>query len=153
MNSELLQISTSIQISKPAHQVFEAIADPIKMSNYFISESSGRMEEGKTLTWKFPEFETTFPVKVHKVKEDAFISFYWEGADGHELLVEVELKSLKNDCTLVTVSESGMPNNEEGIKWLKNNTAGWANFLACLKAYLEYGINLRKGGFDFLIDQ
>jgi hypothetical protein len=23
-----------------------------------------------------------------------------------------------------------------------------ANFLACLKAWLEYGINLRKGAFD-----
>lgn len=29
------------------------------------------------------------------------------------------------------------------------NTEGWANFLACLKAYLDYGINLRKGAFDF----
>lgn len=33
------------------------------------------------------------------------------------------------------------------------NTEGWANFLACLKAYLEYGINLRKGAFDFLSDK
>lgn len=33
------------------------------------------------------------------------------------------------------------------------NTDGWANFLACLKAYLEYGINLRKGAFDFLKKQ
>jgi len=30
------------------------------------------------------------------------------------------------------------------------NTGGWANFLACLKAYLEYGINLRKDSFDFM---
>jgi len=43
-----------------------------------------------------------------------------------------------------------MKNDDVGINWLKSNTEGWANFLACLKAYLEYGINLRKGGFDFL---
>ncbi len=30
------------------------------------------------------------------------------------------------------------------------NTEGGANFLACLKAYLEHGIILRKGAFDFL---
>ena len=30
------------------------------------------------------------------------------------------------------------------------NTEGWANFLACMKAYLEYGIQLRKGAFDFM---
>lgn len=38
--------------------------------------------------------------------------------------------------------------SENGICWLKSNTEGWANFLTCLKAYLEYGINLRQGAFD-----
>ncbi len=28
---------------------------------------------------------------------------------------------------------------------LIENSGGWSNFLACLKAYLEYGIQLRKG--------
>jgi hypothetical protein len=46
-----------------------------------------------------------------------------------------------------------MKNDEKGIKWLQGNTAGWANFLACLKAYLEYGINLRKGAFDFMTEK
>jgi hypothetical protein len=45
----------------------------------------------------------------------------------------------------------GLQNNDEaGRRWLMQNTEGWANFLACLKAWLEYGINLRKGAFDFL---
>lgn len=78
-----LEIKTALQIQKPAHEVFEAIVGPDKMSIYFISKGSGRMEE------------------------------------------------------------------EKMIKWLGQNTEGWANFLACLKAYLEYGINLRKGAFDF----
>ena len=43
-----------------------------------------------------------------------------------------------------------MPANEEGIKQAIGQTEGWANFLASLKAYLEYGINLRKGAFDFM---
>ena len=38
---------------------------------------------------------------------------------------------------------------EAGLAWLKGNTEGWANFLACLKAYVEHGINLRKGAFDY----
>jgi len=60
------------------------------------------------------------------------------------------LTSKGSNATLVTITEKSMENNEAGIKWLKGNTEGWANFLACLKAYMEYGINLRKGGFDFL---
>ncbi|RRN77607.1 ATPase, partial [Pseudoxanthomonas sp. SGD-10] len=53
------------------------------------------------------------------------------------------------NATVVTVTEKEMPNNPEGINWLKGNTEGWANFLACLKAFTEYGINLRKGAFDY----
>ena len=48
-------IETKLLILKPPAEVFEAIADPTQMSNYFISQSTGRMEEGKTVLWKFPE--------------------------------------------------------------------------------------------------
>jgi hypothetical protein len=51
---------------------------------------------------------------------------------------------------VATVTEKVMDVDEAGIKWLMSNTGGWANFLACLKAYLEHGINLRKGAYDFL---
>ena len=60
MNSNQLEITTQIQILKPILEVFEGIVNPEKMSNYFISKSSGRMEEGKTVTWHFPEFEDRF---------------------------------------------------------------------------------------------
>lgn len=63
----------------------------------------------------------------------------------------MNLTPIDSTSTLVTITEKSMEKNEAGIKWLKGNTEGWANFLACLKAYSEYGINLRKGGFDYLI--
>ncbi|MBC5772858.1 SRPBCC domain-containing protein [Pontibacter sp. KCTC 32443] len=150
MENQKLEIKTALQVLKPAHDVFEAIVDPAKMSNYFISEGSGRMEEGKTLTWKFPEFEETFPVRVGKIEKDNYIAYYWDGTDGNELLVEINLTPKGENATVVTITEKEMENNEAGLNWLKGNTAGWANFLACLKAYLEHGINLRKGAFDFM---
>lgn len=147
---EQLQAKASIQISKPKDEVFEAIVDPSKMCNYFISESSGRMEEGSTLTWKFPEFEDSFEVEVAEVKAPEFVSFLWEGATGKKLLVEINLLDMKHDTTLVKITEGKMDNNPAGLAWLGGNSEGWANFLACLKAYLEYGINLRRGAFDYL---
>ena len=144
-----LEIKAALQMQKPVNEVFEAIVDPAKMSNYFISKGSGRMEEGKTIIWRFPEFEEEFPVRISKIEKDKYISYYWD-IDGKELLVEMALTSKGSNATLVTITEKSMENNEAGIKWLKGNTEGWANFLACLKAYMEYGINLRKGGFDFL---
>jgi len=149
VNNQPLEIEVAIQILKPAKTVFEAIVNLEEMSNYFISESSGRMVEGEELMWKFPEFEERFPIRVGKVEQDRYVSYHWN-TDGKELLVEMTLTPADSDATVVTITEKGMENDEAGRKWLMGNTGGWANFLACLKAYLEYGVNLRKGAFDFM---
>jgi uncharacterized protein YndB with AHSA1/START domain len=153
MQNQLLEIKAALQIQKPAHEVFEAIVDPAKMSNYFISKSTGRMEEGAQLTWNFPEFTVDVPVRVGTIRPNEYISYYWPNENGKELLVEMTLTPYSNNSTVVTVTEKSMELNEAGLNWLKGNTEGWANFLACLKAWLEYGINLRKGAWDFRGDK
>jgi uncharacterized protein YndB with AHSA1/START domain len=152
MSKGYLSIKTKIQVLKPDADVFEAIIDPKKMSNYFISSGSGRMEEGKTIIWKFPEFETDVPIRIKQINPNQFISFFWDN-EKVETLVEIHIESVSSKSTIISVFEKSMENNEDGIKWLKENTEGWANFLASLKAYLEYGINLRKGAFDFMNSQ
>lgn len=150
MTPKTLEIKAAIQILKPVNEVFEAIVDPTKMANYFISKSTGRMAEGKALVWNFPEFDVDCHVRVGKIENDKYISYHWDAEDGTETLVEITLTAKAEDKTKVIVTEKSMENTEVGIKWLKGNTEGWANFLACLKAWLEYGINLRKGAFDFM---
>ncbi len=152
MKNQTLEIKAALQILKPVNEVFEAIIDPVKMSNYFISKGSGKMEEGKQIIWQFPEFDSDFPIRVGKIEKNKYISFYWD-MDGISLFVEITLTSRSGNSTLVTITEKSRKNDESGIKWLKGNTEGWANFLACLKAFLEYGINLRKGAFDFMSDK
>ncbi len=145
-----LQIKTALQISRSPQEVFEAVVDPKQMSNYFISESSGRMEEGRTLEWKFPEFGDSAEIKVVELIPQEYVSFLWEGAKNKKLLVEMTFLEMPNESTLLRITEGKMENDDAGVKWLGQNTEGWANFLACLKAYLEYGVNLRKGAFDFM---
>ena len=148
-DNQKLQIETSLKIQKSAHEVFEAIVDPKKISNYFLSKSSGRLEQGKTLRWRFAEMDLEFPVRVNQVQTDKFISYDWDNfEDRVTTTVGIELKPREENETFVTVTEKSRDNDDAGIKWLKDNTGGWANFLACLKAYLEYGINLRKGAID-----
>jgi len=149
MDNQNLEIQAKLQILKPVNEVFEGVVDPAKMSNYFISESNGRMESGRELTWRFPEFDMDIHIRVDRIEQDKYISFYWEDT-GEELLVEITLTPAGDSATVVTITEKGKSNDEAGIEWLKRNTEGWTNFLACLKAYLEYGINLRKGAFDFM---
>jgi uncharacterized protein YndB with AHSA1/START domain len=110
------------------------------------------MEEGRQIMWQFPEFDMEFPVRFGKIERNKYISYYWD-LDGIELFVEMTLTTRDNNSTVVTITEKSRNNDDAGIKWLMGNTEGWANFLACLKAYLEYGINLRKGAFDFMSDK
>lgn len=147
---DFLEINTALQIAKTPSEVFEAIANPEHMKNYFISESSGRIEEGKTLNWKFPEFKEVFEIQVKKIIPNKTISFEWLSTETETLTVIINLETAENDSTILRIWEGKMENNEQGIIWLGRNTEGWSNFSACLKAYLEFGINLRKGGFDFM---
>lgn len=148
---DILEINVAIQILKPAEAVFEAIVNPAEMSNYFISSGSGRMEEGAVLQWSFPEFEGNFPVRVGNILQNKLIQFYWDH-EGKEHRVDITLNEYKGNSTVVKITETGEPNTAAGITWALGNTEGWSNFLACLKAWTEYSINLRRGAFNFRFD-
>lgn len=141
-----LIINAKIQIQKPVNEVFEAIVNPDKMSNYFIGNGSGRMIEGEEVIWNWREFEEEFPVKVIRVVENQKIIFVWDP----ETTVEITLFEQADKSTLVEVKEGEKELTPDNLKWYGGNSEGWANFLACMKAYIEYGINLRKGAFDFM---
>ena len=141
-----LESNATIQIQKPVGEVFEGIVNPEKMTKYFISESTGRLETGKEVIWKFPEFDNKYPVNKIKIETNRSISFVWDP----ETIVKITLEELPDNSTLVRVNENGKELNENNLKWALENSGGWANFLACMKAYLEYGIQLRKGAFDFM---
>ncbi|MBT3424693.1 MAG: ATPase [Bacteroidetes bacterium] len=141
-----LESNASLQIQKPINEVFEGIVNPEKMTKYFISESSGRLETGKDVIWKFPEFPDKFPIKNIEIETNRSISFIWDP----ETVVTITLKKLADNSTIVRVNENGKELTADNLKWVLENTEGWANFLACMKAYLEYGIQLRKGAFEFM---
>jgi len=149
---EKITAKASIQIRKPIHEVFEAIVDPNKMSHYFIKGSTGRLETGRTVQWTFPEFPDSFPVTGKTIEADSYISFDWSGGTAGQL-VEIHLSTYDDSATVVKITEHEMNNDQDGILIMMRQTEGWANFLACLKAYLEYGINLRTGAFDFMFQQ
>ena len=142
MEKNILQAKTGTVIAKPAHDVFEAIVDPIQMSRYFITTGSGRLETGKTVDWTWADVNAELTVKVSKVVKDRSISFLWS-ASGVETRVELKLERIDDQTTKVEVVEIGWPPDPEGIARLAEQTQGWVHMLCCLKAYLEYSINLR----------
>lgn len=145
----MLLATATIQISKPNYDVFEAIIDPKHMSQYFIESSTGKMKDDTILHWKFKEMDTIFPVHIIKIVPNSEIIFNWNGPESKQL-VNIKLKETTPQQTIITVSEGPFEMDIDSIKNFGNQTEGWANFLACLKAYLEYNINLRTGAFDYL---
>lgn len=148
MNKKLYA-KASIQIAKPIEVVYEAIIDPNKMNAYFIESGTGRLDEEKTIQWKFPEFSDVFPVDGKQCQKYDYISFDWSGG-AKGMLVEIFLEKTSPMATVVRIKEGKFNDDEAGIQQAIGQTEGWANFLACLKASLEYDINLRKGAFDFM---
>src|SRR5690606_35846849 len=108
----------TIQIQKPADEVFEGIVNPDFMTKYFISESSGRMESGKTLLWKFPEFPDEFPVSDIEIEANRSVSFVWDP----DTVVRIILDSQADGSTVVRVTEDGKSLNDKNIQWVISNS-------------------------------
>ncbi|MBO1582798.1 SRPBCC family protein [Bacillus sp. XF8] len=138
------QVITKFKMFKPANEVFEAIVDPEKMSNYWFSSGTGRMEQGKTITWRYDEYNAEVVIHVLEIEENRKIVFSWGGYDD-ETVVTITLSELDNTSTMIEVNESGLKENDpEIVNKMMGQKEGWVYVLTCLKGYLENGIkNLR----------
>jgi len=153
-----LKFSVSGRISKPVADVFEAVADPQKLSGYFTtSGAKGRIERGATVTWDFHDFPGAFPVEVVEVEPNRRIVLRWDAVERapggsateairYKTLVTMTFEPLDNGRrTLVTITEEGWRDTPGGLNASYGNCQGWSQMLCAMKAYLEYGINLRDG--------
>lgn len=156
-----LKFRVAARISRPVHEVFEAVADPDRLSHYFTTGGAkGRLETGKTVTWDFHDFPGAFPVQVIEVEPDRKIVLEWKANEGEPPNVEGgEMKSVDYNTTvtmtftpldgdtrtMVEIEEKGWRETEGALKASYGNCQGWAQMLAALKAWVEYGINLREG--------
>ena len=141
------QFLVKLKILKPPDEVFEAVVNPAKLSGYFVENSSGPLREGTTVTWKFQELLDEFEVVVRNVEKDRRIAFDWPTHhEGQPTTVEMAFEPIGLRSTLMKISEYGWPDEAKGRELAYGNCGGWMHMMACLKAYLEYGINLRAGG-------
>lgn len=146
-----LKFTVSARIARPVHEVFEAVADPAQLSNYFTTGGAvGRLETGKTVTWDFADFPGAFPVDVVEVEQDRRIVLRWdasedEDAADYQTEVVMEFTALEDGRTLVSITESGWRETPGGLKASYGNCMGWSQMLCALKCWVEHGFNLREG--------
>jgi uncharacterized protein YndB with AHSA1/START domain len=146
-----LKFQVQAKIARPLAGVFDAVYNPDTLSKYFTTGgASGPLEEGKRVIWRFADYPEDVPVEVKKVVPDELIVYQWDAADSppaYKTTVEMSFEALDPGGTKVTVIESGWRETQEGLNSSYMNCQGWMNMLACLKAWLEHGVNLREGFF------
>jgi uncharacterized protein YndB with AHSA1/START domain len=147
-----LRFQISGRIARPVDEVFEAVVDPDRLSQYFTTGGAkGRLEPGATVTWDFADFPGAFPVQVVEVEQSRRVVLRWYAADGTtvagagQTTVTMTFEPLDDGRTLVTIAEEGWEPTEGGTEAAFGNCEGWTNALCCLKAWLEHGITLRDG--------
>jgi uncharacterized protein YndB with AHSA1/START domain len=150
-----LSFEVQIKIQKPVAEVFNAVHSPEKLSSYFTNGgASAPLDEGATVEWSFAdtpgETPFKFPVIVKNVVPNEMIVFEWEGSEAGNTTVEMKFESAGEDATLVKISESGWRENQNELSRSYMNCMGWSQMLSALKAFTEYGINLRKGAYEGL---
>ncbi|WOV87048.1 SRPBCC family protein [Sporosarcina oncorhynchi] len=128
-------ITTKMKIHKPASEVFEAIVDPEKMTGYWFSSGTDRVEQGKTITWKYEEYGAKGDIHVVEVQDNEKIVFTWG-----ETTVTMTFRN-EDGSTLMQVTESGMKTDDPDlVAKMLGQKEGWVYMLTCLKGYVENGI-------------
>lgn len=158
MDSEL-KFKISGRIARPVNEVFEAVAEPGELSQYFTTGGAqGRIETGATVYWDFADFPGAFPVEVVEVVPNQRIVLTWEANEGdptdgdassssagYHTTVTMDFEPLDDGRTLVSIAEEGWRPTERGLRASFGNCEGWTGMLCAMKAWMEHGINLREG--------
>jgi uncharacterized protein YndB with AHSA1/START domain len=144
------KFTVQIKIQKPVEEVFDAVYNAEKLSGYFANGgASGPLAEGSSVEWRFADNPgkkpIAAPVNVRRVVANELIVVEWQGAPDHDTTVEMTFESTGPEETLVKISESGW--QAKDLDHSYGNCFGWSFMITALKAYAEYGINLRKGAF------
>lgn len=148
---EELRFLVSGYVHRPIAEVYEAVADPEQLSHYFTTGGArGRLEAGTTVTWDFHDFPGEFPVEVLEADPPRRIVIGWGGNEtvdpAGRTTTTFEFEPVDDGArTLVTITETAWRATPKGAQSAFGNCEGWTGMLAAMKAWLEYGINLRDG--------
>src|ERR1700757_4713688 len=100
-----LKFRIQTKIQKPIEEVFDAVYNPKKITQYFATESaSGPLDEGAKVIWRFADYPGDAPLVVKKMIPKRLIEFEWEAMDGgYNTHVAIEFESLGPEETLITI--------------------------------------------------
>lgn len=140
---EKIKFTVAVRIAKPIEEVFKAFTDNEILSSYFVTAASAPIKAvGDKITWSWGEHKTD--ITVTEFEENKKVSFTWPAYKvDYELNCTFEFETVDGK-TRVVVTEEGWKDDEAGINSSLMNNAGWKDMLLSMKAWVMYGVDLRK---------
>lgn len=133
-------VECQMMIRKPISEVFMAFVDPTITTKFWFTQSTGKLEKNKSITWEWEMYGVSDQIKVVELITNEKISIEW---DNPATTVDFEFSELSDETTYVIIKNYGFQQTgNDLIEAIKNNTGGFTTVLDGLKAYLEFGIEL-----------
>jgi len=145
MDQNSVQAKAAMLIRKPVADVFDAFVNPQTTSKFWFTKGSGRLENGKQITWTWEMYGTSAKIDVKAIEPNKQILLEWAGYMGTESAVTVEWNFMPRDAaaTFVDITCRGFSGtDDEIVNQAVASTGGFTIVLCGLKAYLEHGIQL-----------
>jgi RimJ/RimL family protein N-acetyltransferase len=142
--TEPLEFSIEQRLERPIEDVFEAIADPVKLSAYFTSTASGPLQPGAEVQWAWPGGESE-TIRVGEIAPPTRIRFQWPAHTVRTpTSVMIELEAESDGLTRIVIRESGWNADADGLRSSYEHCAGWQHMLSSLRAHLLHSVDLRR---------
>jgi uncharacterized protein YndB with AHSA1/START domain len=133
---------TGMLIRKPVAEVFEAFINPGITTQFWFTQSSGRLEVGQQVEWAWEMYGISARVTPKAVEPNRRIVIEWPGYSG-PTTVEWTFAPQSDGNTFVTITEAGFTGDgDELVKQATDSTGGFTLVLAGLKALLEHNVRL-----------
>lgn len=124
-------------IRKPVREVYDAFADPAVTTRFWFTRSSGKLEQGGTVTWYWDMYGVSAEVRVVATDPYRRIAIEWPTP------VEWVFTPRGDDATLVQITASGFTGtDDEKVAQELDSMGGFSFVLASCKAFLEHGVDL-----------
>ncbi|AZA76706.1 polyketide cyclase [Chryseobacterium sp. G0186] len=137
--SSTIFVEVQMLIRKSIEDVFEAFINPEVTTNFWFTKSTGKLEEGKAVTWEWEMYGVKSVVNVHQIIPNQLIRTEWGSPSTN---VDYEFKTMEKGTLVVIKSYGFSQTGEDLLKQINDNTGGFTTVLDGCKAYLEHGIKL-----------
>lgn len=135
-------VKTGLLIRKPPAEVYEAFADPAVTTQFWFTDSTGRLEPGKKVRWDWKMYGVYADVVVKAAEPHTRILIAWGGPDETPTDVEWTFRNHK-DGTFVEVINGGFQGDGDSVvSQALESMGGFSLVLAGAKALLEHNIRL-----------